>query len=596
MASIVPVLNPTQGAGVIAGNVQVNPSENYAAKEQSQGGQALMSAGEKASQVVIKENDEATNTLVRDALNKQMAKETELRLKVASLHGRDALAPDADGKSPTENMLKEFDDHAKDVSENVLMTPRQRELFSLHSASIRNGFSQFAQTNMLAQQEKYNEETRVAQISTAQDRAVALAGDFNEEKRAYGAIKEATEARAKAGGWSPERTEVELRNASSTMSVGVIQALIRSGNAQGAEEYYKRLTDPSAQGYEEGRALLTDAARVKAMEVLRPAVMAEKAEVNVSAVWDKVGPKTDNDPVKIFDMEKELSAMYKGDPDGLKVAVMHLKERAGSFNAQQNEVNAGNINAIYKLMNEGKGLTEIQKTQQWLDLPSFKQHEILNAVRDEESHKLSRTVTDAHNIDSLKLIRNADQYATASDPDVLTSTSRAVVESWQTRFGREATMHLLEKWDSLQKVGAKTEAKVDKEDFMLIADKMGLHPYKKDNSEEHKKLLGTLQYRVEQLINQEQINNHGPITRARKNEILQKELSSVVTVKGFWSNDAVPVIGLTSKQAEKVIVPDADRKQIEQVMRATGIPVTDLAVRQQYLLKKSQSARLIDDK
>jgi len=143
-----------------------------------------------------------------------------------------------------------------------------------------------------------------------------------------------------------------------------------------------------------------------------------------------------------------------------------------------------------------------------------------------------------------------------------------------------------------------------------VADQLGLKPFAKDNSEDHKRMLGTLQYRVEQLIDQAQSAKKGPLgrqekmDRQEKMELMRQEMARTVVVDGGWfsSDKQVPVILLDKKRAASVKVPAAEREQIVQALKAMNAQQpnnpayapTEDNIRALYLRKVSPAGRLIN--
>jgi hypothetical protein len=181
--------------------------------------------------------------------------------------------------------------------------------------------------------------------------------------------------------------------------------------------------------------------------------------------------------------------------------------------------------------------------------------------------------------------------------------SRNEVQALRPTFGMEATEHLLNKWEAIQKPRGQTEARIDTEDFNRIADDLGLKPYAPNKTEAGKKALGDLKYRVEKLIDQEQSVKKGALTREEKGELMRKEMARTVTVDGFFSDSTVPVIQLSARDAAKVVVPPAEKAQIAEALRVAyqrdptnpRYAPTEENMRRLYLMKQSPAAGLIPD-
>jgi hypothetical protein len=145
------------------------------------------------------------------------------------------------------------------------------------------------------------------------------------------------------------------------------------------------------------------------------------------------------------------------------------------------------------------------------------------------------------------------------------------------------------------------EARMDQEDFNRTADELGLRPFSA-KTEERKRELGDLKYRVEQLINTAQQNKKAPLTRDEKNTLMRTEMARTVTVNPGWFSPTrqVPVLTLRPDDVEDVVVPPADKTRITDKMRSryqsTQDPrfaPTEENLRFWYLQEKSPAARLI---
>jgi len=160
-------------------------------------------------------------------------------------------------------------------------------------------------------------------------------------------------------------------------------------------------------------------------------------------------------------------------------------------------------------------------------------------------------------------------YMTASDPNVLSKMSRAQVEALRSDIGMEATNQLLNRWDGLQKPGKLAEARMDQDDFNEVADRLGLKPYAPHKNEKNKRALGTLKFRIEQLIDIEQDTTKRVMTRQEKMELMRKEMAREVLVNpGIFSrNFETPAILLNREKLNDVVVPKDKRAEISEGLR-----------------------------
>lgn len=326
-------------------------------------------------------------------------------------------------------------------------------------------------------------------------------------------------------------------------------------------------------------------------------------------VWASAGPRGYNEPVQIDRMEAQLRELYPNDAPRRQAAIAALRERAAAHNAAQAETNAGNTNAVYALLDGGAQMARVMRTPAWLALPAAEQHKIMLQRESEAASRESRAAaaeqrefTRQQRAERQLLIGNGDAYLRYSDPDVLARMTRPQVEATRAVFGLEGAQHLLARFDALQKPGAIAEARIDKQDFEHVAETMGLDPFNAKTPEK-KKALGELQFRVEQLINIAQQSKNQALTRDEKMALMQGELSRQVTVNPGWfsSNKQVPVIQLSPDQAQRVVVPEAEKAKIADALRAMAASdpknpayaPTEDNVRRLYLARQSRAASLI---
>ena len=246
--------------------------------------------------------------------------------------------------------------------------------------------------------------------------------------------------------------------------------------------------------------------------VIKEASDTQTGEQGADAVWATTGPKDTNEPVKIFDMERELRTNLKDNPDAMKRGIDALRQRAQAFNGQQAETNAAGVNGVFKLLDGGTPMAAVMRSAEWLALPDLKKHEIRKTLQNEAHQAEQRAFTHEQRVfageqraERSLLLNNGDAYLRYSDPDVLTKMTRPQVEATRTVFGFEGAQHLLQRFDSLTKAPEKiVEARMDKQDFDHVAEQMGLDPFNA-KSPDKKAQLGELQFKVEQLINAAQV-------------------------------------------------------------------------------------------
>lgn len=314
-------------------------------------------------------------------------------------------------------------------------------------------------------------------------------------------------------------------------------------------------------------------------------------------------------PVELDKLEAAAREEFKNDPTRQKHAIQGLRERMQAFEKARAEREAAGVNSVYKMLDGGVPMSRVQRTPEWQLLDGKSQDQILYQQEQRAAARESRAAAAENRAlaaearrDKQLLLTNAEAYLRYSDPNVLAGMSRQQVEATRATFGFDGAQHLLSRWDALQKPGAISEARMDQEDFNHIADQMGLKPYDSSKSENEKRALGELKYRMEQLIDTTQQATKKVMTREEKNALMRNEMARTVTVNPtFWFSSEVPVIQLDKKQVKDVVVPQGDREQISQALKAMyersgGAAIyapTEENVRRLYLMNKSRAAALL---
>lgn len=293
-------------------------------------------------------------------------------------------------------------------------------------------------------------------------------------------------------------------------------------------------------------------------------------------VWTAMVKPGYNNPVDLSAMENQVREQFKNDPTRQKAAVAALRERKQAWDESQKEFNSANTNGVYAILDApGGSLSKAKRSDAWAALPAVErdrieaQQESRAATRESrEASRSNRLLANEQRNEKRLLLENADGYLAATNPETLTKMSRPQVQALRAQFGFDATQQLLNRYDQLQKPGAVAEAKMDTEEFNHIAERLKLNPYGARTVDE-KAALGDLKFRVERLIDMRQRANGKTLTRQEKADLMVEEMTRKVTVDaGFFSAEKqVPVLQLSSKDLENVVVPPAERAVLASEMQ-----------------------------
>lgn len=340
-------------------------------------------------------------------------------------------------------------------------------------------------------------------------------------------------------------------------------------------------------------------------------------EAKATELWSAtVKPGDYKNPVDLFALEKQAREAFPNDPTRQRAAIQALREMTTAWNKSQQELGAANTNSVYGMLDQGVPLTRVMRSKQWNDLPEPQQRQIRLQLEQEAAARESRAAaresraaaaearafTAEQRKERQLLMTNSDKYLEFTDPTKLAGMSRVEVQALRSEFGFEATKHLLDRWDTLQKPGKVAEARMDTEDFNRVArDLLGYDQFTA-RTPQKKSDLGDLKFRVEQVIDMAQRQKGKELTRDEKSALMKEEMARTVTVGNFLlPNEAVPVIRLTPDQVKKVVVPAADRTQILDALKTMyerdpknplHAPTED-NVRRLYLANRSRAAALI---
>lgn len=333
-------------------------------------------------------------------------------------------------------------------------------------------------------------------------------------------------------------------------------------------------------------------------------------EAKATELWAAtVKPGDYKNPVDLFALEKQAREAFPNDPTRQRAAIQSLREMTTAWNKSQQEMGAANTNSVYGMLDQGVPLTRVMRSKQWNDLPEPQQRQIRLQLEQEAAARESRAAASEQRAlaaeqrrERALLMTNSGKYLEYTDPTKLAGMSRVEVQALRSEFGFEATKHLLDRWDTIQKPGKVAEARMDTEDFNRVArDLLGYDQYTA-RTPQKKSDLGDLKYRVEQVIDMAQRQKGKELTRDEKAVLMKEEMARTVTVGNFLlPNETVPVIQLTPDQVKKVVVPTADRTQIIEALKTMSArdpknPLyapTEDNVRRLYLANRSRAAALI---
>jgi hypothetical protein len=579
--------------------VRQAPSTNAAmlgegARQMDQLGRGLTAAGDATARIQIDMANEANAVRVDDAASQGKAAALDLAYNqqngFLSLKG-DAALNRPDGKSLDQEYGDKLQQRLSEIADS-LGNDAQKRAFQMKANDLVVGLRAQAQQHAGQQYQAYR---LSVQEGTAKTAVNAIALDPLNEKNVTDNVAELQRAVYNAGkmqGKSAEEITALQNETVSRAHTDALKVLMERDNTEGAQAYYEKYKDQ-----------LTGLARADIGEKLKVAGNALAATKSADDLWSQFGPKADGQAVELDKMEAAAREKYAADPGKAKATIAELRERAAAFNSSEAERSAANINKVMQAYGQGKSLAALQRMPEFLSLPGAKQTEIVQHVSDRAHMLMVRSEEDRNRAEARQARQSFGAFLVYSNPETLANMSEAQVSALLPVLGNQLTGHLMEKKRSLTSADARMSASIDAEDFNHIADSMGLKPYESSKSEDDKRALGELKYRVETLIDMAQRNKKAPLSRDEKQEVMRQEMARKVQVDNSWwfGSTSVPVIQMTPEQAQRVVVPTADRKKITAALAAKykadprnpAYAPTEENVRRLYLRGQSPAAGLI---
>lgn len=421
-----------------------------------------------------------------------------------------------------------------------------------------------------AQQTKaYNFKETEARLNGALQDAVQHSAGWRDEGSLYYTYKKTVLAEADSlaaqsgiarGSAQYEALRMEKMTA---LHANVVYKMIGMDRAKDAEEYFNAQVE---------KGEIRQDRREEIRKHVKGAVTATEADDLAARVWTELGPRGLNDAVKIYDLTQRIRELAGDNEEVQNKAIAGIKDRAAEWNGQQTEVKAQYISGVWGMVDRGKSFKEIQLSPEWLGLSETDQHAIRERMEIEAATKANRAaaqsakeLSDLQRQEHLALLKNGDEYLTATNPNVLRQMSRAQVEATRTKFGLQATQHLLTMWDSIQNPTKYQEAKLDADTFNAVVRSFGLDPGSK--SQDVRNRVGALKFRLEEAINSEMNRRKAPMTATEKTEFIKKTISEQVLIEGGWLGyKKVPAVNLTNEEIAKLYIPEKDRKKLVTAM------------------------------
>lgn len=327
-------------------------------------GKALMSAGLHAYQDELLKQDEVAileaDRKISEWENKRLY---DPKTGAFTVRGKDAF-----GLPDTVN--QEFTTYAGEIR-GSLSTERQRVAFDrmvgTRSKDISNSLNRHVFNEVRkfddAETENYIKNSRDAAINNSHD-PKRIADEIERQVIAIGAY-------ATRHGLGTEYVKQKTQQAMSDTHVGVVDRMLANGQDQTAAKYYE-VVKSEVHGKD----------KTEIENKLKVATVEGGGQRNAISIWEKLGPRSDLDPVNLDKLTEEARRLYSDDPRLLKATTDALKERAAVHNASQRERRESGQDAVWRAVEGGASLASIRRMPEYLSLPGHDQVVIKNHIID----------------------------------------------------------------------------------------------------------------------------------------------------------------------------------------------------------------------
>jgi hypothetical protein len=551
-----------------------------AVKEQADLGAALQKSGAQFADIAnrVKERDDA-DTVFR----------AETALKDGYLQYEQEARKNRQGrfaKDLTADTNKWWDEQTQKQSE-ALTSPEARRAFAKRATSARlaslNSVSGWEATELEKSHDDAWRADKNITISTAtqnptQQNVDVARGEITRLNRYQGVRK----------GWDASTLENETLKDTTSLHENVIKSMAQTDPVGAAAYFEANKKEIDGKRHDEIGKFAKD--------VSANAIGGEAGQ----AIWKQYGPKGDNEPVSLDEMEKKAREALKGNEPALKAALSTLKEISGAFDKGTRERAAANAAAVSTAaMNPNVSVAAIRAMPEFQMLDGTKQAAMVEHIENSRYTRQQRSRQQADQAEADMARRNNAAFLTYSDPNVLKDMSRNQVLALLPDLGDTHTQTLLNKWEAIagdKKGAVLSDAKMDRDDFNQIAHAAGLKPYKSDHDEDHKAMLGDLHSRIERRLGEEQQRLKRPLAREEKIKVMQQEMDNkIILDRTFWPDISKPAVLLTPDQRANAYVmvdgtrvdlakiPATDRVQIIKARQARNLPISEVDIARTWL-------------
>lgn len=554
-----------------------------------QGMQALAQGLGAASDVLTKAREEADQIRAEEAFNKLREAQNTLtygngkdetgavNIKAGNVFNRT--------QPLGQEYMARFDKAAQEI-EAGLSSDNQKRMFQRATGRAKLEFGGTLARHEAAEGNTYRESVYKGVIESETEHVAKNFTDPDAVAQSIERVKANTRGYAQRQGMAADQQDMAVKDAVSSMHMLVIQRKLDgdptkgvSADPAGAKQYYQ---DQVKAG------VIVESS--KAAKTMRDKIQADersmRASTAVDAIWKGFGPDSDTEAVNLDAMAAELRGQFKNDPDGLKVAMADLKERASTHDYSVRQREASITGGIFQRVLAGESLATIRKSKEFRELDGVRQIDMVTKIESFQKR--------GQDGEGAQMDKFASYWAVASNPQKLATMSDAEIFAMAPKVGTTLVKQLLVDKQKLAKGEDKVRAAtIDNDQFKYWANEGGLDVSPKKDSDGEKK-LGELKYRVETLIDDQQRALGRDLTRKEKDDIMKRMVVEVpVTYK--QSVFGVNRTGVENKRLfevqnpEAITIRGADRDAVVRALQSVGIKnPTEAQIREGYVRLKAK--------
>lgn len=244
-----------------------------------------------------------------------------------------------------------------------------------------------------------------------------------------------------------------------------------------------------------------------------------------------------NDAIPYDAMDAKLVEKFGNEPEKLKAARMELDRQVAMRNKTQSEFNAGAVEGVYAQLNKNVPLSAVMRSAAWASLPAQTQRQIQQGVEDRWHALQTRDVEDRARKLRVLEMDTAPELLRLSNPEVLSTMTRADVVNKMPELGPDNTNRLLHTWQQFETNQTKlADAKIDNKIFETLLGQAGIEPRPKTNDKVGAQRVLDIQTQVKLTLGKMQPGLKRELSEEEKTKVMRDIINAEVLRPKFWTS------------------------------------------------------------